>query len=247
MRALAVAAFCLAATMLSARGAETLAYPTSDVFQNTKANDALYVECEPPAGTALICRFTSMVVTKKDPAGLQAFPKSECDSLEAFASAWRDGVPPAGLDAEAFRDRFAHRDPQQQADINALIEAFAAVCKRGDTASEDQLLDVMRRKEGRTCALSVNTYELHFNWDAASGRWDAESQEPSEPCSPMRVAAFERPAGSPGNASWSYRIADIAGKPGDNASCTQPDAPSILYWPEPDEMYVACDYLRITD
>jgi hypothetical protein len=227
--------------------AETLDYPTSGVVRSTKTNDALYIECEPPLGTALACRFAALVVTKKDLSELRPFQRKECEMLDGFARAYRDGEPPPGVDAEAFRDRFAYRAPEQQAEINALVEAFGAFCKSGSADDEGQLLDVMRRKESRTCTLSINTYELRFSWDGATRRWVSESEESSEPCGAMRIATFERPPASRGNAPWSYRITDHAGKPGENAACPQPEASTVLYAPDPEEIYVACDYMRVTD
>lgn len=240
---LAAVTLLTALATVGSASAQDRGYPYSGILYDVMASRVLSVRCEPPVDGEMTCAFVEVTV---DPGSDAPIPASslpdegDCAGLPALAAAFVDGVPPPGADTESFAARFAHQPAAQKADTAELVGALRSFCSK-EPGAQDRLAALLQDRARRTCVLTVATYKLIFEKDAAATRWETVSAPAADACGTVNAGTFEQPAGARPSAPWNYRLSlrPTGAGPGCPAAVTD-----HLYVNEPADIYAGCDYLR---
>lgn len=186
MRAVAIGLF-LAASLTSSFGQDA---PWVGQMSEVSGHGSMAYDCLQSGGT-LSCHFTQVRLSKPDvltPSQIEeqatklaaVHPKEkECQQYRDVLNRIRTGEPVEGVTTDEERNDAA------ESILNAV-----AFCERPGLETARALIAAGNDRNAVTCHIGTFPFDLDFEWNAITDRWDTVSQ-PNGPCGVLTAAHME--------------------------------------------------------
>ena len=218
--------------------------PYRGFVTSVEQNSGLTFECS-GQGSSIKCDFIQTMVSQESPATAEQTANMVAQMLEESASTTL--CTELVQQFEIIRnggDFGVELSTRERDDANAYGDLLRAFCSNPSELTALAMVEAQDERKTRTCKIGTLPFELNFNWNNQSSRWEYVSA-PEGGCGIVTMSFMERDAEA--SYFWNYReqtvVTNKNGVDAIRGNCSAwPEETQFYRW-QPDTLKRSCEYV----